>query len=89
MDDKMILHLRGGETLTTNRMTVTDSTFVVHTLVVDGRDQAVTPREIRRTDVESMEKIRPRWPLILGISAGVLALFIYFESEMDGWSEGT
>jgi hypothetical protein len=81
--DKYIFHLRDGSTLTTNHATVTDSTFVLHTLVEDGKDRAIAPMVVTRDSVESMERVKPRYLLIAGITAAIVAGLIVLAASFD------
>jgi len=88
IDDTLVLHLRNGETLTTNRASVTDSTFVLRTLIEDGKERRIDPMTVRRDEVESMSRIKPRWPVIIGIAAVATAGIVLLRASFAEWSMG-
>ena len=78
--EKYALHLRDGRILTTKHMTVSDSTFALHSLLEDGKEHPVDPpMVIRRADVESMQHIKTNHGMfvLIVVGAGIAAYLLY------------
>lgn len=59
------------------------STFVLHTLVEDGKDRAIEPMAVPRDSVESMERVKPRYLLIAGIGAAIVVSLVLLAAAFD------